>query len=575
MAVMAQPWKHPRSGIYYFRREVPAEIRALVGRREWKVSLKTRDLAVARPRFASESARCEEVLAAAREQLAGRPKVLASDAPRLADRWAKSVLESWNAEPEQVEIYLGRISDLEADDYSEAEYQPACDLLPEGDDSKSRYKVISRFLSASLTEAGLPLPDSADPAFRALVDAFFARWCDVCRMAYARYSGDWRSRLELPAADEPLALQLSKSRSTAPKLSEVYQQWADDKRTTDGENRSTAKTVAEFGTIITRFIELKGDMAVDQISRLTVHEFRIALGKLPTQGKGLRGLSAPQLIAKAEAEGLPTASLGTVKKQLRALSTVLHFAKRRLGVIQEDPVSASGIIAQLAKAAQRATTISEEEKGYTWSELMTIFRSPIYTQGWQPPRADYGGAFYWLPLLMVYTGARREELTQLAVSDVVQDESTGIWYLSIRPGEGQTVKTASSRRKVPLHGDLLQLGFLEYKDTLPVDGRLFPKLTSHPSEGFGHNFGKLWAKYLRDVVGLKTSASPAHGFRHAFKTLCRESGIPGEVHDWITGHSAPNVGATYGKNPLSRMALELAKFPTIAIQAGVHRCEQF
>ncbi|RZL91412.1 MAG: hypothetical protein EOP82_12825, partial [Variovorax sp.] len=35
--------------------------------------------------------------------------------------------------------------------------------------------------------------------------------------------------------------------------------------------------------------------------------------------------------------------------------------------------------------------------------------------------------------------------------------------------------------------------------------------------------------YLRDVVGLRRPASPAHGFRHTFKTLCREVGNSAET----------------------------------------------
>ena len=81
MHVMTKPWKHPRSGIFYLRREVPEDIRQIIGKREWKVSLRTRDFAAARPRFASELIRCEDIFFAAREQLAGRPRVLASDAP--------------------------------------------------------------------------------------------------------------------------------------------------------------------------------------------------------------------------------------------------------------------------------------------------------------------------------------------------------------------------------------------------------------------------------------------------------------------------------------------------------------
>ncbi|WP_313220177.1 hypothetical protein [Stutzerimonas nitrititolerans] len=68
---------------------------------------------------------------------------------------------------------------------------------------------------------------------------------------------------------------------------------------------------------------------------------------------------------------------------------------------------------------------------------------------------------------------------------------------------------------------------------------------------------------------LQSAAKPAHGFRHAFKTLCREVSIPKEVHDWLTGHAASNVGDSYGSAPISRMAEELKKYPSIARMAGL------
>ena len=573
MPVMTQPWKHPRSGIYYFRREVPHDIRHIIGRREWKRSLKTRDLALARPRFAAELAHCEEMFTAARAQLAGHTKVLASDAPKLADRWAKHVMEAWENDERLLDDFIAHTSTASTSSslaLSGGETAPVSDFI-DGDDFSARARAVIGFIKETLEHERLPLPDGTDLAYSALINSFFARWSDLCRIAHRRSTGDWRADLPLPNAQKPLTSEKeqAKAKAAGPKLSSVLDAWAEDKRLTDGENRSTAKTIAEFATVITRFIELHGDLPVSAITRGMIQEFRNSLGKMPTRGKGMKGLTAPELIAKAEAENLPTASLGTVKKQLRALSTVLNFAYRRLGAIHEDPVSASGIIRQLTKAAQRAPLRQDEEKAYTWSELMQIFTSPVFKGKWSPTRADYGEAFFWLPLLYIYTGARREEMAQLLVADVLQEEETGIWYLYVRNEEDQRLKTGSSRRKVPLHNDLIQLGFIDYASSLPQQGRLFPKLTVHPNQGYGHNFGKLWSKYLKEVVRLNSKASPNHGFRHAFKTLCRQAAIDEYVHDWITGHAAANVGATYGTNPLSRMKHELDKFPSIAKSAGL------
>ena len=40
---MARPWKHPDTGSYWLRRRVPGDLRELVGKREEKRSLGTRD----------------------------------------------------------------------------------------------------------------------------------------------------------------------------------------------------------------------------------------------------------------------------------------------------------------------------------------------------------------------------------------------------------------------------------------------------------------------------------------------------------------------------------------------------
>jgi hypothetical protein len=47
---MSRPWKHPKTGVYWLRKRVPDELRELVGKREEKRSLGTRDPAEAKRR---------------------------------------------------------------------------------------------------------------------------------------------------------------------------------------------------------------------------------------------------------------------------------------------------------------------------------------------------------------------------------------------------------------------------------------------------------------------------------------------------------------------------------------------
>lgn len=48
MSVMAQPYKHPKTGVYQVRRAVPKALREIIGKREIKRSLGTKSLAEAR-----------------------------------------------------------------------------------------------------------------------------------------------------------------------------------------------------------------------------------------------------------------------------------------------------------------------------------------------------------------------------------------------------------------------------------------------------------------------------------------------------------------------------------------------
>ena len=91
-AFMAQPFKHPSTGVFYIRRRVPDELRPALGR-EYKRSLKTRDPLEAKALFAAEWTRSEEAFSLARAQLAGVQVLTKRDMQQLAARWFRQELE--------------------------------------------------------------------------------------------------------------------------------------------------------------------------------------------------------------------------------------------------------------------------------------------------------------------------------------------------------------------------------------------------------------------------------------------------------------------------------------------------
>lgn len=56
---MARPQKHPKTGVYWFRKAVPKDLREIIGKTEVVQSLRTKDVAEARKAHADLAAEIE------------------------------------------------------------------------------------------------------------------------------------------------------------------------------------------------------------------------------------------------------------------------------------------------------------------------------------------------------------------------------------------------------------------------------------------------------------------------------------------------------------------------------------
>lgn len=148
-------------------------------------------------------------------------------------------------------------------------------------------------------------------------------------------------------------------------------------------------------------------------------------------------------------------------------------------LIKVNPVQSKPI-----KKAQRKKSWA----AFSESDLSNIFKNELVIN------AKYDWQF-WLPILSRATGARPNELAQLTASDVHQDtiilegdlHPTTIHYLTIDDAlAGQSTKNEASRRHVPLHPKIIELGFMEYvnkiRRTSKKDASLWPSLT--PKNGY-------------------------------------------------------------------------------------------
>lgn len=242
----------------------------------------------------------------------------------------------------------------------------------------------------------------------------------------------------------------------------------------------------------------------------------------------------------------------TVARRISSIGTLLQTAVD--GSLLEYNVSRGLRIPGRKVEMQRRRAFSKHE-------LQQIFGSPVYSEG-RRYRAGGGEAVVWVPMLAFVTGARVEEICQLRLVDIRRDEEFGPLMRITDEASGQRVKTIGSRREIPLHPDLIRAGFLDYVAEVEEQAHewLFPDLEPDHDGRRSGNFSKWFARYLRSASGcnIQDSRVVFHSFRHTFKTLCREAGVPEEVHDALTGHVTASVGRRYGHVPMKSLVEAVA-----------------
>jgi integrase len=319
-------------------------------------------------------------------------------------------------------------------------------------------------------------------------------------------------------------------------------------------------TSMEFERGIARFIELHGDLEVAQINRGHVRQFRDAALLVPAKrsGKQLKA-TLPQLVEYSRAHPeVPRIKAATINKWLNCLGAVLNWARKN-GIIPDDMPWSDPV------SGMRLPEARSNRQPWEPEELSALFASLIYLKG-DRPIGGKGEAAFWLPLLGIFSGARLNELAPMCVEDVKADTGSGIRFMTVIEDEeeGRSVKTESSVRAIPIHSELIRIGFLEFVEHVRKGGgqsaRLFPKLTPGPKGGFGEAFSKWFGSYKRKL-GITNPSSVFHSFRHGFKDALRAASVNEDINDAITGHSGGNaVARGYGwKDMVRRFG-----FPTLA-----------
>ncbi len=333
--------------------------------------------------------------------------------------------------------------------------------------------------------------------------------------------------------------------------------------------KASATTRSEQALAVERLCDfLGGDVPAHTIGIEQAEGFFDALGAQPRavpkalKEMGLRGRAAWTRPGGGGA-GSPKVSLGTVVKQVRLLSAMVAEAVR-LGYADTNPF--------LAVIPHDADAVGLKRAPFSPRDLSTIFGAPLFRGCRDDGAWDARGGHrvsdhrFWIPLLLLVTGARLEEVGQLLVRDI--KEEGGVLYIHVTDipedddEEEKAVKTAPSRRRVPLHRIVLDAGFRQYLERAARSGNeaLFPALARDGRGKKTREFSKWFNQKLLEGVGITGRAKVLHSFRHLFKDRCREADLGEELHDALTGHAGGGVGRDYGAGfSVKRLAEGMAR----------------
>lgn len=307
----------------------------------------------------------------------------------------------------------------------------------------------------------------------------------------------------------------------------------------------------EYTRMIARFIEIilhitGGNMPkISEVTAELVGNYKDIEARIP-KGKRPKNKSISELLEMG-------GELKSAKTTKGIFGNVGHFIKWLAGEgypIQPNVYEVLTHFRKIKKSEQKKRVPFDD------SDIQALFHSEEYRYGRWRKASDF-----WVPLIALFSGMTRNEILQLYVSDIYKKD--GHWVIDINEQGDKRLKVSSAdgeddsstgrARIIPVHKDLLKLGFIDFVEHQKQKGhkQLFPREKRNSRGQYGP-YGNRFRRY-RDKVGANPRNNREfrdfHSFRHLVKTKLRESNKKDDgIIDDSLGHTSAlrsNVGRTY------------------------------
>lgn len=330
--------------------------------------------------------------------------------------------------------------------------------------------------------------------------------------------------------------------------------------------RFTKTSRGNFESTIRLFIEAHGDIFVENIDEAVMTEFFTLLDRIPAQhGKSSKdrrpvrqvvketdrdernqitrreaqmqrdGASPGQIEEALDALRVRRLRTNTCKRHMDAMDHILGFAQFE-GLREDNPAKS---VKWTHKEIARRLAHEEDADRLPWGDrLPGLLASPIYRN----PLQEAGDPLFWAPLLGLFAGFRMEEALQLRTDDFDTVDGVPVVKVVIL-GALQSRKSKATKRSIPLHDSLVDLGLLKLVQLRRSAnlGRLFTHLERGQAKGtFAEIFSKRFTHY-RKKCDIYDPARDFHSLRKDFQTKLTRANVPFHSRQLLMGHKLSDV----------------------------------
>lgn len=334
------------------------------------------------------------------------------------------------------------------------------------------------------------------------------------------------------------------------------------------------KTRNQIRQCVELFVEITGVEDFSRLQQSHIAGFADTMRKIPSNyRKSPKDKSKPiqQIIADADnsSKSVNRFSHLTINRNLGFLQGLIDSAKKR--GLEIDPRIDTTSLKRKAPSNAESPRVA-----FSKEDVQSLFRGAPWQGCQSPTRRSSPGAlvikdeFYWLPLLAALSGARRAELAGLCRGDIIQVDD--VWCFDIRPNKIRRLKNSASERRVPIHSQLIELGFIDFaKPSLAGSKPIFENFKQQKS--FSEHGKEISYTFRKVVNGNITSPEKKcfHSFRHyVATTLGNNPEVSLLFKDEILGHRSPGIGNStyYGGTEIQNLTMAIECLPRIKALEG-------